>query len=37
LQFDGLWGVFFSQGNLFFAGGLADEDHGFFGAIFPVN
>jgi len=37
LAFDGLWGLFFEQGNLYFAAGIADEDHGLFGAIFPVQ
>ncbi len=37
LQFDGLWGLFFETGNLYFAAGIGDEDHGLFGAIFPVQ
>jgi len=34
LAFDGLWGLFLSNGDLFFTAGIADEDHGMFGVIF---
>ncbi|MEY2542804.1 MAG: hypothetical protein QOE81_265 [Verrucomicrobiota bacterium] len=34
LAFDGLWGLFLSNGYVFFTAGIADEDHGIFGAIF---
>ena len=34
LAFDGLWGMFLSNGNVFFTAGIADEEHGIFGAIF---
>lgn len=37
LAFNGLWGLFFENGNLYFAAGIADEAHGMFGAIFPVR
>src|SRR5207248_2174226 len=33
LAFDGLWGLLFSDGRLFFTAGLADEEHGLFGVI----
>jgi len=34
LQFDGLWGLFEDDGFVYFTAGIADEDHGMFGAIF---
>src|SRR5947207_6778750 len=34
LDFDGLWGLFLSDGNVFLTAGMVDEDHGIFGAIF---
>ncbi len=37
LQFDGLWDLLFLNNQLYFSSGIADEDHGNFGVIFPTN
>jgi uncharacterized protein (TIGR03118 family) len=34
LDFDGLWGLFQDDGNVYFTAGIVDENHGIFGAIF---
>jgi uncharacterized protein (TIGR03118 family) len=34
LQFDGLWGLFFDDGGVYFTAGIVDEEHGIFGVIF---
>lgn len=34
LDFNGLWGLFLSNGGLYFTAGIADENHGMFGVIF---
>jgi uncharacterized protein (TIGR03118 family) len=34
LQFDGLWGLFFDDGGMYFTAGIVDEEHGMFGVIF---
>ena len=36
LQFDGLWDLLFLNNQLYFSAGIADEDHGLFGVIFPT-
>jgi uncharacterized protein (TIGR03118 family) len=36
LQFQGLWDLVFLNGQLYFTAGIADEDHGIFGVIFPT-
>lgn len=33
LAFDGLWDLLFFNNNLFFTAGIADEEHGLFGAV----
>jgi len=35
LQFDGLWALVFGNQGLYFSAGIADEQHGIFGVIFP--
>jgi uncharacterized protein (TIGR03118 family) len=35
LQFDGLWALVFGNQTVFFTAGIAGEDHGIFGVIFP--
>ena len=35
LQFDGLWDLLFLNNQLYFSAGIAHEDHGLFGTIFP--
>lgn len=35
LQFDGLWALVFDNQALYFSAGIADEEHGLFGVIFP--
>jgi hypothetical protein len=34
LRFEGLWGLELIDGALYFTAGIADEEHGIFGAIF---
>jgi uncharacterized protein (TIGR03118 family) len=34
LRFQGLWGLWLSNGSLYFTAGIVDEEHGIFGAIF---
>jgi uncharacterized protein (TIGR03118 family) len=34
LTFDGLWGLRLTNGAIYFTAGIADEEHGIFGAIF---
>jgi len=34
LRFDGLWDLLLTNNGLYFAAGIADEDHGLFGVIF---
>lgn len=37
LAFDGLWSLVFNNNQLYFTAGIADEEHGMFGFIFPSN
>jgi uncharacterized protein (TIGR03118 family) len=37
LQFEGLWDLLFANGQLYFTAGIAGEDHGLFGVIFPTK
>jgi uncharacterized protein (TIGR03118 family) len=37
LAFDGLWALVFSNNQLYFSAGIADEEHGLLGFIFPSN
>jgi len=34
LKFDGLWALYLTNGSIYFTAGIADEEHGIFGAIF---
>jgi len=34
LRFEGLWGLFFDDGGVYFTAGIVDENHGIFGVIF---
>jgi uncharacterized protein (TIGR03118 family) len=36
LQFDGLWALVFGNQGLYFSAGIADEQHGIVGVIFPA-
>ena len=37
IAIDGLWGLYFIENRLFFTAGIADEEHGLFGVIRPVQ